>query len=143
MTSSTFPNDRSWRWPSPNASLLLRQALRSRFRFLRLGLRTRSESRCCTKRAEPTSWIMLRRLFGLDSLVEAAKSLAKVAVMAFALWHVLQADLPALMQAPRWDPQVLLARTMPPVLHMLYVVLAVQAVIAGFDLLWSRLRHAQ
>jgi flagellar biosynthetic protein FlhB len=32
---------------------------------------------------------------------------------------------------------------MPPVLHMLYVVLAVQAVIAGFDLLWSRLRHAQ
>jgi flagellar biosynthetic protein FlhB len=85
----------------------------------------------------------LRRLFGLDSLVEAAKSLAKVAVMAFALWHVLQADLPALMQAPRSDPQVLLARTMPPVLHMLYVVLAVQAVIAGFDLLWSRLRHAQ
>jgi flagellar biosynthetic protein FlhB len=85
----------------------------------------------------------LRRLFGLDSLVEAAKSLAKIAVMAFALWHVLAADLPALMQSPRWDPQVLLARTMPPVLHMLYVVLAVQAVIAGFDLLWSRLRHAQ
>ncbi|MGA3400084.1 MAG: flagellar biosynthesis protein FlhB [Acetobacteraceae bacterium] len=85
----------------------------------------------------------LRRLFGLDSLVEAAKSLAKIGVMSFALWRVLRDDLPSLMQAPRWEPQVLLARTMPPVLHMLYVVLAVQAVIATFDLLWSRLRHAQ
>ena len=45
----------------------------------------------------------LRRLFGLDNLMEAAKSIAKVAVMAFVLWRVLQADLPALMQAPRWD----------------------------------------
>src|SRR5580698_7670908 len=57
MTSSTFPNDRSWRWPSAECaaggarqahfiaqlSLLLRQALRSRFRFLRLGLRTRTD----------------------------------------------------------------------------------------------------
>jgi flagellar biosynthetic protein FlhB len=85
----------------------------------------------------------LRRLFGLDSLVEAGKSLAKVAVMAFALWHVIQADLPALMRAPRWDPQVLLARTVPPVMHMLFVVLAVQAAIAGADLFWARLRHAQ
>ncbi len=85
----------------------------------------------------------LRRLFGPDSLVEAGKSFAKVAVMAFALWRVLQADLPALMQAPRWAPQALLARTLPPVLHMLFVVLAVQAAIAGFDLFWARLRHAQ
>ena len=61
----------------------------------------------------------------------------------FILWRVLQADLPALMQAPRWEPQVLLARTMPPVLHMLFVVLAVQAAIAALDLFWVRLRHAQ
>lgn len=85
----------------------------------------------------------LRRMFGLDNLIEAAKSVAKVAVMAFALWRVVQSDVPALMQAPRWEPQVLLAQTMPPVLHMLYVVLAVQAAIAGFDLFWVRLRHAQ
>jgi flagellar biosynthetic protein FlhB len=63
--------------------------------------------------------------------------------MAFALWQVLEADLPALMQAPRWAPQILLARTLAPVLHMLFVVLAVQAAIAGFDLFWVRLRHAQ
>ncbi len=84
-----------------------------------------------------------RRLFGVDGLVEAGKSLAKVGVMAFALWQVLEADLPALMQAPRWAPQILLARTLAPVLHMLFVVLAVQAAIAGFDLFWVRLRHAQ
>ncbi len=85
----------------------------------------------------------LKRLFGLDNLVEAAKSVAKVAVMAFLLWRVVQADLPALMQAPRWEPRVLLARTLPPVLHMLFVVLAVQAAIAGFDVFWVRLRHAR
>ncbi|HVC62556.1 MAG TPA: flagellar biosynthesis protein FlhB [Acetobacteraceae bacterium] len=85
----------------------------------------------------------LRRLFGPDSLVEAVKSIAKVAVMAFALWGVLRADLPALMQAPRWDPRVLLAHTMPPVMHMLFVMLAVQAAIAALDLLWVRLRYAR
>ncbi|HEY3846869.1 MAG TPA: flagellar type III secretion system protein FlhB [Acetobacteraceae bacterium] len=85
----------------------------------------------------------LRRLLGRDNLVEAGKSLAKIAVMAFALWRVLRDDLPALMQAPLWAPQVLLERTLPPVMHMLFVVLAVQAAIAGFDLFWVRLRHAQ
>ncbi len=85
----------------------------------------------------------LRRLFGPDSLVEAAKSVTKVAVMAFALWRVLRSDLPAMMQAPRWDPQVLMARTLSPVLHMLFVVLAVQGAIAAADLFWVRLRHAR
>lgn len=85
----------------------------------------------------------LRRLLGVDNLVEAAKSLAKIAVMGFALWRVLQADLPNLMQAPRWEPQVLLTRTVTPVLHMLFVVLAVQAVITALDVFWVRLRHAR
>jgi flagellar biosynthetic protein FlhB len=85
----------------------------------------------------------LSRLFGRDGLVEAAKSLAKIAVVAFVLWRVLRTDLPELMQAPHWQPQVLLERTFAPVLHMLYVVLALQAAIAGFDVLWVRLRYAQ
>jgi len=85
----------------------------------------------------------LRRMFGPDSLVEAAKSIAKVVVMAFALWGVVQADLPALMLAPRWEPQVLLSHTLPPVMHMLFVMLAVQAVITTLDLLWVRLRFAR
>ncbi len=85
----------------------------------------------------------LRRLLGPDSLMEAAKSIAKVAVMAFALWRVLQADLPALMLAPRWEPQVLLQRTLPPVLHILFVMLAMQGAVAALDVFWVRLRHAQ
>jgi flagellar biosynthetic protein FlhB len=85
----------------------------------------------------------LRRLFGKDSLVEAMKSIAKVTVMAFALWSVVRADLPALMLAPRWELQTLLSHTLPPVMHMLFVMLAVQAAIAAFDLLWVRLRYAQ
>ena len=37
----------------------------------------------------------LKRLLGADSLVEAAKSLTKIAVLAATAWRVLQADLPA------------------------------------------------
>jgi flagellar biosynthesis protein FlhB len=85
----------------------------------------------------------LGRLISRDNLVEAGKSLAKLLVMGFALWSVVRGDLPALMQAPRWTLPVLLARTLPPVLHMLFVVLAVQAVIATLDMFWVRLRHAQ
>jgi flagellar biosynthesis protein FlhB len=85
----------------------------------------------------------LQRLFSRDNLVEAGKSLAKVAVTAFVLWGVVRSDVPALMSAPRWEPQTLLARTLSPVLHMLFVVVAVQGVIATLDVLWVQLRHAQ
>src|SRR6266536_3034807 len=39
----------------------------------------------------------LKRLFSADSLVEAAKSLVKVAVLTIVTWRVLQADLPSLL----------------------------------------------
>ncbi len=85
----------------------------------------------------------LGRLFSRDHLMEALKSIAKIAVLSFIFWHVLQADVAMLLQAPRWAPQVLLTRTMSPVLHMLFVVLALQAAIAALDLFWVRLRYAQ
>lgn len=85
----------------------------------------------------------LRRLFGVDSLIEALKSIAKITVMGVALWLVIRGELPALLQAPRWAPETLLTHILPPVLHMLAVILAVQAVLATLDLLWVRLRHAQ
>jgi flagellar biosynthetic protein FlhB len=84
----------------------------------------------------------LRRLLGADNLIEALKSIAKIAVMGFAVWRVLRADLPLLREAPYWAPQVLLSHTMAPVLRLLSVVLAVQAALAALDLLWVRLRHA-
>jgi flagellar biosynthetic protein FlhB len=85
----------------------------------------------------------LRRLFGRDGLAEALKSIAKIAVMAFALWHAVRSELPVLMQAVHWAPATVLSRTMSLVLHMLFVVLALQAAITTLDLLWVRLRHAR
>ena len=69
----------------------------------------------------------LKRLFGADSLVEAGKSLVKVAVLAVVLWRVLLADLPGLMLAPFGDTSRLLARAARPVLHVLLVVVGAQA----------------
>ena len=85
----------------------------------------------------------LGRLFSRDHLMEALKSIAKIAVLSFIFWHVLRADVGSLLQAPRWAPQALLARTLSPILHMLFVVLALQAALAALDLFWVRLRYAQ
>jgi flagellar biosynthetic protein FlhB len=84
-----------------------------------------------------------RRLLGGDSLVEACKSLIKVAVLAFVLWQVVRADLPGLLAAPFGDPHQLLARASASVLHVMLVALAAQAVIAVLDYLWVVLRHGR
>jgi len=83
----------------------------------------------------------LKRLLSVDSLVEAGKSLVKVAVLAIATWQVLRADLPGLLLAPFGDPRQILGRAAAPVLHVLLVVLAVQGVIAAVDVLWVFMRH--
>jgi flagellar biosynthesis protein FlhB len=85
----------------------------------------------------------LGRLFGADSLIEAAKSLAKIIVLAAVLWRVLLADLPGLLQAPFGDPNQILALVAGPVLHVMIVVLAAQAAIAVVDLFWVTLRHSR
>lgn len=85
----------------------------------------------------------LRRLLGSDSVVEAGKSLAKIAVLSAAGWHVLKGDLPMLLQAPFGDPGQLLSRAATPVLHLLMVVLAAQAGIAVIDVFWVTLRHSR
>jgi flagellar biosynthesis protein FlhB len=93
------------------------------------------------KRVSPKAG--LKRLLGADSVVEAAKSLAKVVVLAAVGWQVLRADLPVLLLAPFGDPSQLLARAAGPVLHVLLVVLAAQAGIAVLDFFWVYMRHAR
>jgi flagellar biosynthetic protein FlhB len=84
-----------------------------------------------------------KRLLGPDSLVEAGKSLVKIAVLGIVLWRVIQADLPGLLLAPFGDPHQLLARAAVPVLHVLLVVLAAQAGIAVLDYAWVTFRHGR
>jgi flagellar biosynthetic protein FlhB len=85
----------------------------------------------------------LQRMLGAENLVEAGKSLAKVAVLAIMLWRVLLADLPGLLLAPFGDTNQLLARAVAPVLHVLLVVLMAQAVLAVLDFIWVSLRHSR
>ena len=85
----------------------------------------------------------LRRLLGPDSLIEAGKSLAKIAVLGVVLWRVLWSDLPGLMLAPYGDPNQILTRAAEPVLHVLLAVLAAQAGIAVLDYAWVTLRHGR
>ena len=93
------------------------------------------------KRISPAAG--LKRLLGPESLVEAGKSVAKVAVIGIILWRVVLADLPGLMVAPFGDPNQLLTRAARPVLHVLLVVLAAQAAIAVLDYAWVTLRHVR
>jgi flagellar biosynthetic protein FlhB len=85
----------------------------------------------------------LKRLFGPESLVEAGKSLAKVAVLGVVLWRVLLADLPDLLATLYGDPKQLLTRAVGPVLHVLLVVLAAQGGLAVLDVFWVFLRHSR
>ena len=83
----------------------------------------------------------LRRLFGPESLIEAIKSLAKIGVMGLSTWLALHADLAALQLAPRRGLNDLLPATLRPVLHVVLVVLVVQAVVTILDVAWVRFRH--
>jgi len=81
-----------------------------------------------------------RRLFGINSLVETGKSLAKVAVIGAVCWQVLRSDLPLLTAAPFRDPRTLVSQCAGPVMHVLLVILAAQAVITALDIFWVRLQ---
>ncbi len=83
----------------------------------------------------------LRRLAGLDSLVEAVKSIAKIGAIGAAIWFVLSGDLRKLASAPLLDEAGLLREIGRGVGRVLLAGLAVQAVIAGADLFWVRFRH--
>jgi flagellar biosynthetic protein FlhB len=93
------------------------------------------------KRISPAAG--LKRLFGADNLMESGKSLAKLAVVATAVWQVLKASPQRLAQAPFWDLRTLMDRTMREVMQVLLAVLAAQAAIAVLDVFWVRLRHAR
>ena len=85
----------------------------------------------------------LKRLFGAEGAIEAIKSIAKLAVMGWAVWLAIGGALPTLMALPFQDPRQLLQRAAGPVTRVLFVVLAVQAAVALLDVLWSRLQFSR
>jgi flagellar biosynthetic protein FlhB len=83
------------------------------------------------------------RLIGADNLLETLKSLVKLTVVGFALWHVMAGDMASLGTLLWRDPRLLAQHTMPNLVHIALIALAVQGVVAAQDLFWVRLRHAR
>jgi flagellar biosynthetic protein FlhB len=84
----------------------------------------------------------LTRLFGPDNLIEALKSLAKVGVLAWAVWRAMMDVLPGAAASVWWQADTLVERLTRDLLHLCMLVLACQAAIAVLDLAWVRFRFA-
>ena len=83
----------------------------------------------------------LKRIAGKDSLVQAARSVAKLAILAWICWHALLGELPALGQAQFWSPALLADRLLRALLHILVLLLGAQAAVVALDVLWVRHVH--
>ncbi len=84
----------------------------------------------------------LKRIFSLDAAVETLKSLAKAAMLGWAVWHAVMDAVPDAMAAPFWQAGALLDRVGFHLRHIVLVVLGCQAAIAAADLGWVRYRFA-
>jgi flagellar biosynthetic protein FlhB len=85
----------------------------------------------------------MRRLFGVENLVEAGKSLLKIAVLGAAAWRVIASNLETLAAAPGRDPVVLPGLLLRQIVQLLIPLLLIQGVITAADLFWVRFRHAR
>lgn len=85
----------------------------------------------------------LTRLFGPDNLIEALKSLAKVGVLAWAVWRAMMDVLPGATASVWWQADTLMERLTRDLLHLCLLVLSCQAAIAVLDLAWVRFRFAK
>ncbi len=83
----------------------------------------------------------LKRIAGKDSLVQAARSVAKLAILAWICWHAIRGELPALGHAQFWSPALLADRLLRAVLHILMLLLGAQAAVVALDVLWVRHVH--
>ena len=84
----------------------------------------------------------LSRVFGVSALVEQGKALVKIGVLGYTAWRVLTGALPMLDGAVLWMPVQLADSLLRQILHLMLMMLAAQAVIAGADVAWVRYRHS-
>ena len=85
----------------------------------------------------------LKRIFGVRGLIEAGKSLVKLGVLGFAAYHVISTSAPSLAAAMMWTPGHMLEQLTRLLLRLMSTVLGVQAVVAGADMIWARVKHAR
>jgi flagellar biosynthetic protein FlhB len=85
----------------------------------------------------------VKRLFGLNGLVEVVKSLAKLGLLGGAMWIAVKGDWSGLLHLPREDLRSLVSAIVRPVFHLFIAAVCIQGVVAGADLMWVRFRHAR
>ena len=83
----------------------------------------------------------LKQMFGAESLMDTAKSLAKLAIVGAAVVQILLGELPRLMALPAAPLTVLPEILTRIVTRLLIAVLLAQTVIAGADYFWVWRRH--
>lgn len=81
----------------------------------------------------------LGRVFGPHNLMEAAKSLAKVALVGAVGWNALQQAWPDLARSVAWSPQMLTGRIHAQLMGVVTAMLATQGVIAAVDVIRTRI----
>jgi flagellar biosynthetic protein FlhB len=85
----------------------------------------------------------MKRLFGLNGIVEIVKSLGKLGFLAIAMWIAIRGDWLGLMRLPWQDTHSLLSAAARPIFHLFIAAVCVQGVVAGADVMWVRFRHAR
>jgi flagellar biosynthetic protein FlhB len=83
----------------------------------------------------------LKRMLGTESLVETAKSLAKLLIVGGSILLVLRQELPRLQALPAASLSVLPGILTSVVTRLLIAVVLAQTVIAGADMFWLWRRH--
>jgi len=85
----------------------------------------------------------LKRMVSADTLMQAAKSLAKLAVMGAVFWSVLHRLLPVLPLMAARPPSALAPLLLIQARRLILPLIGAQLVIAGADLAWVRFQHAR
>ena len=85
----------------------------------------------------------LKRVFGLDNSVEALKAVAKLGVLAWAVWSALSSLWPAIPGSLLWTTSTLAVRIGRSLAFLAVLVLAAQAGIALLDTGYTRWRFNQ
>jgi flagellar biosynthesis protein FlhB len=84
-----------------------------------------------------------KRLFGVDSLVQFVKSVAKVAMVGFVAWWVLRPSIAQLSMLPSLPPVAMMPLLAEILKRLIFAVVAISGVIAGADWLWQRHRFME
>ena len=85
----------------------------------------------------------LERLFGLDGLMNFAKSLLKLLAIAVVAWAIVGPKAQLLAQLPRMEPAALMPLAMDWLKALALAVLAVLGPVAAFDWFWQYQRFMQ